>query len=228
MEQPIPELGAFAETGELFAALGVERSELPVELYHARPGLRLRRARLGGGARRRSRPTSAALAALTAAGVDCFAREERALEGARVRSRPRRPRGPATGSAAGPLAVHLCPPRPDRVRRRRSRSARASRSAGPRRSMRAPRARPERSSASRSAAARSSSRAASSGFPERDRLDLGQLGRERSPEDAAVAREVEPVAARVEQHVGIARRRRRRPARAAGRGPTRARSRPAS
>ena len=50
-------------TGELLAALGVERSGLPVELYDLGPAPRLRRARLargGGGARARPRRARAA------------------------------------------------------------------------------------------------------------------------------------------------------------------------
>ena len=37
MEQPVPEWGPFAQADELLALLGVERSGLPVELYHLGP-----------------------------------------------------------------------------------------------------------------------------------------------------------------------------------------------
>ena len=61
MEQPIPTWEPFERADELLAALGVERSGLPVELYDLGADARLRRARLaerGGRARARLRRRS--------------------------------------------------------------------------------------------------------------------------------------------------------------------------
>jgi len=107
MHQPIPTIEPYDE-GPLLEALGVERSELPVELYDN--GMRFVYVAL------RSEDEVAALdpdqRALTrvmgtAGGVNCFA-------GAGDRWKTRMfapgkgvPEDPATGSAAGPLAVHL-------------------------------------------------------------------------------------------------------------------------
>jgi trans-2,3-dihydro-3-hydroxyanthranilate isomerase len=106
MEQPIPKIEPF-DAGRVLSALGVERSELPVELYDN--GMRNVYVALG------SEDEVAALApdlnALAQVGsplgVNCFAGE-----GARWKTRMFAPGGgvpedPATGSAAGPLAVHL-------------------------------------------------------------------------------------------------------------------------
>jgi trans-2,3-dihydro-3-hydroxyanthranilate isomerase len=106
MAQPVPAWTAFDRAEELVAAVGVQRSALPVEVYdngvhHAYVCL----------------PDEAAVAALApdtgalgrfgAVGVSCFA-----ADGARVKTRMFGPglgvaEDPATGSAAGPLAVHL-------------------------------------------------------------------------------------------------------------------------
>jgi trans-2,3-dihydro-3-hydroxyanthranilate isomerase len=106
MAQPAPTWTVFDRADELLAAVGVERSELPVEVYDN--GVRHTYVRL---------PDEAAVAALDpdigalgrfgAVGVSCFA-----ADGARVKSRMFGPglgvpEDPATGSAAGPLAVHL-------------------------------------------------------------------------------------------------------------------------
>jgi trans-2,3-dihydro-3-hydroxyanthranilate isomerase len=106
MDQPVPTFQPFAQEAELLDALGVRRSELPVEVYDN--GVRHVFVAL---------PDVAAVSALTpdlraveafgAFGVSCFA-----VEGSRVRSRMFGPgmgvaEDPATGSAAGPLAVHL-------------------------------------------------------------------------------------------------------------------------
>ena len=106
MEQPVPTWTLFDRAAEVLAAVGVQRSELPVEVYDN--GVRHAYVCL---------PDAAAVAALTpdigalgrfgAVGVSCFA-----ADGARVKSRMFGPglgvaEDPATGSAAGPLAVHL-------------------------------------------------------------------------------------------------------------------------
>ena len=106
MHQPIPTIESFDEE-PLFAALGVERSELPVELYDN--GMRFVYVAL------RDEDEVAALdpdpRALSGVpgfgGVNCFAGS-----GDRWKTRMFAPgqgviEDPATGSAAGPLAVHL-------------------------------------------------------------------------------------------------------------------------
>jgi trans-2,3-dihydro-3-hydroxyanthranilate isomerase len=107
MEQPLPTWEAFAEEEALFAALGVEGSELPVEVYENGP--RFVYVGLGSeDAVAALRPDFNALLDLPGlVGVDCFAGS-----GARWKSRMFAPgsgvaEDPATGSAAGPLAVHL-------------------------------------------------------------------------------------------------------------------------
>jgi trans-2,3-dihydro-3-hydroxyanthranilate isomerase len=105
MQQPIPEFEPYARAGELQELLGV-RSRLPVERYHLGPthiylelGSEDEVANLA--------PDFAALARLTDAGVNCFAGS-----GSRWKTRMFAPahgvqEDPATGSAAGPLAIHL-------------------------------------------------------------------------------------------------------------------------
>ena len=108
MVQPIPTIAPYAEAAELLGALGVERSELPVELYDNGLPQRLRRPRRPRQRWRRSGPTSRRLSELPAViGVNCFAGA-----GDRWKTRMFAPGGgvaedPATGSAAGPLALHL-------------------------------------------------------------------------------------------------------------------------
>ena len=107
MEQPLPSVAPFAAAGQLLEALGVERSVLPVEVYDngvqhvfvavetfaevaaARPDLQALESVLGE------------------TGVSVFA-----LDGQRAKTRVFFPEigmveDAATGSAAGPLAVHL-------------------------------------------------------------------------------------------------------------------------
>jgi trans-2,3-dihydro-3-hydroxyanthranilate isomerase len=107
MEQPVPTWEPYAEEAALLAALGVERSELPVELYDN--GLRFVYVALGSEEEVASlRPNFASLEALPAVlGANAFAGS-----GTRWKTRMFAPGGgvqedPATGSAAGPLAVHL-------------------------------------------------------------------------------------------------------------------------
>ena len=107
MQQPVPTWEAFAEPESLLAALGVAQSELPVELYDN--GVRHVYVALGSeeevGA---LRPDLGALSDLPAVlGTSCFAGS-----GKRWKTRMFAPGGgvsedPATGSAAGPLALHL-------------------------------------------------------------------------------------------------------------------------
>ena len=107
MTQPVPTVEPYADAAELLAALGVAASELPVEVYdnglkHVYVALRDEQevACLA--------PDLARLATLESVlGVNCFA-------GSGLRWKTRMfapadgiPEDPATGSAAGPLAVHL-------------------------------------------------------------------------------------------------------------------------
>jgi trans-2,3-dihydro-3-hydroxyanthranilate isomerase len=106
MEQPIPTWEEFGNAGELLSALGVERAELPVEAYtngptHVFVALRDEAAVAA------LTPDATALSRFGVLGVSCFAASED-----RVKTRVFAPglgvtEDPATGSAAGPLAVHL-------------------------------------------------------------------------------------------------------------------------
>jgi trans-2,3-dihydro-3-hydroxyanthranilate isomerase len=108
MTQPIPTVEPLGELeAELLAALGVERSELPVEVYDN--GLRHVYVCLGSEAEVAAlRPDLTRLADFDAVlGINCFAGSE-----SRWKTRMFAPSGgvaedPATGSAAGPLALHL-------------------------------------------------------------------------------------------------------------------------
>ena len=106
MEQPLPSISPYEDEAALLAALGVEQSELPVELYdngmrHVYVSLRSPEevARL--------RPDLGPLELAPDLGVNCFAGS-----GTRWKTRMFAPGGgvaedAATGSAAGPLALHL-------------------------------------------------------------------------------------------------------------------------
>ena len=104
MQQPIPEWEPFAEAEELQEVLGV-RSGLPVELYHLGPThvyLELGSEEEVGALR----PDFRSLERFDAC-INCFAGS-----GARWKTRMFAPgsgvdEDPATGSAAGPLALHL-------------------------------------------------------------------------------------------------------------------------
>jgi trans-2,3-dihydro-3-hydroxyanthranilate isomerase len=107
MEQPLPTVRPYEAEAELLSALGVERSELPVELYdngveHVYVCLGTEDEVAG------LRPDFSRLAGLPdVLGINCFAGS-----GSRWKTRMFAPSGgvaedPATGSAAGPLALHL-------------------------------------------------------------------------------------------------------------------------
>jgi len=106
MAQPIPSWEPYGEEEEaLLRAVGVERSELPVELYdngarHVYVALSSEDEVAG------LRPNLGPLGLPEALGVNCFAGS-----GSRWKTRMFGlggiPEDPATGSAAGPLAVHL-------------------------------------------------------------------------------------------------------------------------
>lgn len=113
MQQPIPTITPYQETGPLFAALGIERSVLPVTLYNnGLPHLFV------------TLPTPDAVAALTPdlgrlarlahdEGFDIVGFNVFAGAGTTWKTRMFAPadgiaEDAATGSAAGPLALHLC------------------------------------------------------------------------------------------------------------------------
>jgi trans-2,3-dihydro-3-hydroxyanthranilate isomerase len=106
MRQPVVTPEEYEQAGELLALLGVAESGLPVELYRQGPGhvlVELESPRAVAALR----PDFAALHELSPYGTDCFARE-----GDVWKSRVFVPahgvdEDPATGSAAGPLALHL-------------------------------------------------------------------------------------------------------------------------
>jgi trans-2,3-dihydro-3-hydroxyanthranilate isomerase len=107
MIQPVPTVSEYAAADELLAALGVEGSTLPVEVYDN--GLQHVYVALGSEDEVAAlEPDMTALARLPdVLGVNCFAGE-----GTRWKTRMFAPGGgvpedPATGSAAGPLACHL-------------------------------------------------------------------------------------------------------------------------
>ena len=106
MEQPIPSVQPYEPERELLAALGVERSELPVELYdngmrHVYVALSSEEEVAG------LRPDLARLELPPDLGINCFAGT-----GGRWKTRMFAPgagvaEDAATGSAAGPLVLHL-------------------------------------------------------------------------------------------------------------------------
>ena len=107
MRQPIPTWKPWDDEARLLAALGVERSELPVEHYDN--GMHHVYVALGSEEEVAAlKPDLAALADGPALlGINCFAGS-----GTHWKTRMFAPGGgvpedPATGSAAGPLAVHL-------------------------------------------------------------------------------------------------------------------------
>ena len=106
MRQPVPTWEPYERAAELLAALGVEGSGLPVEAYRNGPR-HVYVALDSEEAVRRLRPDITALGALPGIGVGCFAGS-----GPRWKLRYFAPalgvaEDPATGSAAGPLGVHL-------------------------------------------------------------------------------------------------------------------------
>ena len=106
MEQPLPAVEPFDRADELLAALGAERSELPVELYDN--GVRHVYVTLGSEDEVAAlRPDPSRLVVLGDLGINCVAGS-----GRRWKTRMFAPahgvaEDPATGSAAGPLALHL-------------------------------------------------------------------------------------------------------------------------
>jgi trans-2,3-dihydro-3-hydroxyanthranilate isomerase len=107
MSQPLPTIEPYAEEAELLAALGVERSELPVELYDN--GIQHVYVGLGSEQEVASlSPDLGRLAELPAViGINCFAGSGANWKTRMFAPGDGVPEDPATGSAAGPLALHL-------------------------------------------------------------------------------------------------------------------------
>jgi trans-2,3-dihydro-3-hydroxyanthranilate isomerase len=106
MEQPIPPIEPFEHADELLSALGVARSELPVQAYlngpiHVYVGLESEAAVAA------LAPDMNALAAIGVFGVNCFAGSGTSFKVRMFAPGLGVSEDPATGSAAGPLAVHL-------------------------------------------------------------------------------------------------------------------------
>jgi trans-2,3-dihydro-3-hydroxyanthranilate isomerase len=107
MEQPIPSVEAYDDADELLAALGVAESKLPIEVYDN--GLRHVYVCLGSEDEVAAvEPDFARLARRGALlGANCFAGEGRRWKTRMFAPGGGVPEDPATGSAAGPLALHV-------------------------------------------------------------------------------------------------------------------------
>ncbi len=105
MKQPIPTWQPFERERDLLDGLGVERSELPVELYRNGP----KHVFVNLASEQEVSSLSPDMAALSDLGVaaNCFAGNGRSWKTRMFYPAGGIPEDPATGSAAGPLAVHL-------------------------------------------------------------------------------------------------------------------------
>jgi trans-2,3-dihydro-3-hydroxyanthranilate isomerase len=105
MQQPIPTVAPFEADG-LLEAIGIERAELPIDVYdngvrHVFVGLASEEAVAAVD------PDLRALSRFDALGFSCFAGSGDRWKTRMFAPGPGVPEDPATGSAAGPLAVHL-------------------------------------------------------------------------------------------------------------------------
>ena len=107
MTQPVPTWEPFAQADELLAALGVDHSELPVEVYDN--GLKYVYVVLGSADDVAGlQPDLRRLGSLPdVLGTNCLAGSGRTWKTRMFAPADGVPEDPATGSAAGPLAVHL-------------------------------------------------------------------------------------------------------------------------
>jgi trans-2,3-dihydro-3-hydroxyanthranilate isomerase len=106
MEQPVPRWRPCGEDARVLSALGVERSGLPVEVYDNGPVfvyVELEDEAAVAGLE----PDMRALGELGPVGVVCFAGSHSRWKVRMFAPGMGVPEDPATGSAAGPLAVHL-------------------------------------------------------------------------------------------------------------------------
>jgi len=106
MQQPIPEIEPYERADELLGALGLTKSELPIDAY--RNGPRHVFVMLSSAAAVAAlRPDFGALAGHDGVGVSCFARAGESWKTRMFAPALGVSEDPATGSAAGPLALHL-------------------------------------------------------------------------------------------------------------------------
>jgi trans-2,3-dihydro-3-hydroxyanthranilate isomerase len=107
MTQPLPTVEPYADAEALLAGLKVERSELPIEVYDN--GIQHVYVALGSEDEVAAlRPDLVVLADLPAViGINCFAGSRRRWKTRMFAPGDGVPEDPATGSAAGPLALHL-------------------------------------------------------------------------------------------------------------------------
>ena len=106
MTQPLPLRESFAVTDELLGALGVEKSGLPIELYDNGPRYVL--VELEAAAQVAAlRPDLGRLVGLGSLAFMVFARDGDGWKSRVFAPGKGIPEDPATGAAAGPLAVHL-------------------------------------------------------------------------------------------------------------------------
>lgn len=105
MRQPIPEIEPFAEADAVQELLGI-RSQLPVELYHQGPGFAYFELESKDALAALS-PDFAALGRITGYGISCLAGSGSSWKTRMFAPTSGVPEDPATGSAAGPLALHL-------------------------------------------------------------------------------------------------------------------------
>ncbi|MQA16701.1 MAG: PhzF family phenazine biosynthesis isomerase [Pseudonocardiaceae bacterium] len=106
MDQPVPSWHRYERATELLAALGLQGSGLPVEAYRNGP-LHVYVELEDGEAIAALRPDLAAIDALGHVGVNCFAGSGRHWKTRMFAPGLGVTEDPATGSAAGPLALHL-------------------------------------------------------------------------------------------------------------------------
>jgi trans-2,3-dihydro-3-hydroxyanthranilate isomerase len=105
MRQPIPEHEPFDKAGEVQRLLGFT-SQLPVELYHQGPGFAYFELESKQALAALS-PDFGALGRITDYGISCFAGSRADWKTRMFAPSSGVPEDPATGSAAGPLALHL-------------------------------------------------------------------------------------------------------------------------
>ena len=105
MSQPVPRWEPFAQADAVQEVLGFT-SELPVELYHLGP-THAYFALSSPDAVAALDPEFRALAKLSSAGINCFAGSGTQWKTRMFAPTSGVPEDPATGSAAGPLAMHL-------------------------------------------------------------------------------------------------------------------------
>jgi trans-2,3-dihydro-3-hydroxyanthranilate isomerase len=106
MQQKVPDWHSYEHPSDLLAALGVERSGLPIEAYPNGPHhlyVELKDQEVVAALR----PDFSALSALGKIAVNCFAGAGRSWKTRMFAPATGVSEDPATGSAAGPLAIHL-------------------------------------------------------------------------------------------------------------------------